>query len=40
MQPLLTPDQVAKAVVDIAGDPGSASEYLVSGAGARPVGRS
>lgn len=37
MQPILTPDQVAKAVLDLAGDPGSAPEYLLSGAGMRPV---
>lgn len=39
LRPHLTPDQVAKAVLDVAGDPGSASEYLVSGVGARPVGQ-
>jgi NAD(P)-dependent dehydrogenase (short-subunit alcohol dehydrogenase family) len=38
LQPILTPDQVAKAVLDVAGDPGSAAEYVVSGAGLRPVG--
>jgi NAD(P)-dependent dehydrogenase (short-subunit alcohol dehydrogenase family) len=38
LQPILTPDQVAKAVLEITGDPGSAPEYLVSGAGLRPVG--
>ena len=38
MQPILTPDQVAKAVLDVAGDPGSAPEYVVGGAGLRPVG--
>ncbi|WP_188187788.1 SDR family oxidoreductase [Nonomuraea sp. SYSU D8015] len=37
LRPILTPDQVAKAVVEIAGDPGSAPEYLVGGAGLRPV---
>jgi NAD(P)-dependent dehydrogenase (short-subunit alcohol dehydrogenase family) len=37
MQPILTPDQVAKAVVELAGDPGSAPEYQVSGAGLRPL---
>jgi NAD(P)-dependent dehydrogenase (short-subunit alcohol dehydrogenase family) len=37
LQPTLSPDQVAKAVVELAGDPGSAPEYLVSGAGLRPV---
>jgi NAD(P)-dependent dehydrogenase (short-subunit alcohol dehydrogenase family) len=38
LQPILTSDQVAKAVVDVAGDPASAPEYVVSGAGLRPVG--
>jgi NAD(P)-dependent dehydrogenase (short-subunit alcohol dehydrogenase family) len=38
LQPVLTPDQVAKAVVDLAGDPDSAPEYQVSGAGIRPLG--
>jgi hypothetical protein len=38
LQPILTPDQVAKAVLDVAGDPGSAPEYVVGGAGLRPVG--
>ncbi|MGC5009661.1 SDR family oxidoreductase [Streptosporangium sp. DT93] len=38
MQPILTPEQVAKAVVELAGDPGGAPEYLVSGTGLRPVG--
>jgi NAD(P)-dependent dehydrogenase (short-subunit alcohol dehydrogenase family) len=40
LQPILTPDQVAKAVVevvDLAADPSSAPEYQVSGAGLRPV---
>jgi NAD(P)-dependent dehydrogenase (short-subunit alcohol dehydrogenase family) len=37
LQPILTPDQVAKAVVDIAADPSSAAEYLVGGAGLRPI---
>jgi len=37
LQPVLTPDQVAKAVMDIAGDPASAPEYLISSAGMRPV---
>jgi NAD(P)-dependent dehydrogenase (short-subunit alcohol dehydrogenase family) len=37
LQPILTPDQVAKAVAELAGDPRSAPEYLVSGAGLRPV---
>jgi NAD(P)-dependent dehydrogenase (short-subunit alcohol dehydrogenase family) len=38
LQPVLTADQVAEAVVDVAGDPESAPEYVVSGAGLRPVG--
>jgi NAD(P)-dependent dehydrogenase (short-subunit alcohol dehydrogenase family) len=38
MQPVLTPELVAKAVVEIAADPQSAPEYLVNGAGLRPVG--
>jgi NAD(P)-dependent dehydrogenase (short-subunit alcohol dehydrogenase family) len=37
LQPILTPDQVAKAVAEIAGDPGSAPEYTVGGAGLRPL---
>ncbi|MEU8798504.1 SDR family oxidoreductase [Spirillospora sp. NPDC048819] len=38
LQPVLTPDQVAKAVVELAADPASAPEYLVTGAGPHPVG--
>ncbi|MEU0968262.1 SDR family oxidoreductase [Streptomyces sp. NPDC005917] len=38
LQPILTADQVAKAVMEIAGDPGAGPEYQVSGAGLRPVG--
>ena len=38
LQPILTPDQVAKAVVEIAADPDSAAEYQLSGAGLRPFG--
>ncbi|HET6501734.1 MAG TPA: SDR family oxidoreductase [Amycolatopsis sp.] len=37
LQPILTPDQVAKAVVELAGDPAGAPEYQVSGAGLRPI---
>jgi NAD(P)-dependent dehydrogenase (short-subunit alcohol dehydrogenase family) len=37
LQPLLSADQVAAAVLTVAGDPDSAPEYLVSGAGLRPV---
>ncbi|SDK45262.1 SDR family oxidoreductase [Nonomuraea jiangxiensis] len=33
LRPILTPEQVAKAVVEIAMDAGGAPEYLVSGAG-------
>ncbi|MFC5910131.1 SDR family oxidoreductase [Streptacidiphilus monticola] len=33
LQPVLTPDQVAKAVLQLAADPDSAPEYRVSGAG-------
>ena len=38
LQPVLTPEQVAKAVTDLASDPGSAPEYRISGAGLRPLG--
>lgn len=38
LQPVLAPDQVAAAVVAVAGDPGSAPEYLVSGTGYRALG--
>jgi NAD(P)-dependent dehydrogenase (short-subunit alcohol dehydrogenase family) len=37
LRPILTPDEVAKAVVEIAGDPGSEPEYLIGGAGLRPL---
>nr|MBA3906839.1 SDR family oxidoreductase [Pseudonocardiales bacterium] len=37
LQPILTPDQVAKAVVEIASDSDSAPEYQVSGTGLRPI---
>jgi NAD(P)-dependent dehydrogenase (short-subunit alcohol dehydrogenase family) len=37
LQPILTPDQVGKAVVDIATDPDSAAEYQVGGAGLNPI---
>ncbi len=33
----LTPEQVAKVVLDVAGDHGSAPEYQVSAEGARPI---
>jgi NAD(P)-dependent dehydrogenase (short-subunit alcohol dehydrogenase family) len=38
LQPILTPDQVAKSVLQVAGDPDSGPEYLISGAGLRPIG--
>jgi NAD(P)-dependent dehydrogenase (short-subunit alcohol dehydrogenase family) len=38
LQPILTPDQVAKAVVELAGDAESGADYQVSGAGLRPIG--
>jgi NAD(P)-dependent dehydrogenase (short-subunit alcohol dehydrogenase family) len=38
MAPVLTPEMVAKAVLEVAGDPGSAPEHLVAGTGLRPVG--
>ncbi|MFE3194633.1 SDR family oxidoreductase [Nocardia sp. NPDC059240] len=38
MGPVLTPEQVGKAVVELAGDPDSAAEYLVSGAGLQQLG--
>lgn len=37
LQPILTPDQVGKAVVTIATDPGSAAEYRLGGAGLSPI---
>ncbi|HEY1973797.1 MAG TPA: SDR family oxidoreductase [Pseudonocardia sp.] len=37
LQPILTPEQVAKAVVQLASDPDSASEYQLSGAGIKPL---
>jgi NAD(P)-dependent dehydrogenase (short-subunit alcohol dehydrogenase family) len=37
LQPILTPDLVAKAVMDIAGNPGGAPEYQVGGSGPRPI---
>ena len=38
LQPILTPEQVAKAVTEIVGDPESGPEYQVSGAGLQPMG--
>ena len=37
LEPVLTPEQVAKAVVEIASDPDSAAEYQVSGTGTAPL---
>ncbi|HEY3610035.1 MAG TPA: SDR family oxidoreductase [Pseudonocardiaceae bacterium] len=37
-QPILTPDQVAKAVMELAADPAGAPEYQVDGTGLRPIG--
>ncbi len=37
LQPVLTPEQVAKAVTEVVADPDSAAEYQVSGAGMRPI---
>jgi NAD(P)-dependent dehydrogenase (short-subunit alcohol dehydrogenase family) len=37
MQPILTAEQVAKAVLELSGDPDSAPEYLVGAAGLRQV---
>lgn len=37
LAPVLTPDQVAKAVMDVAADPASAPEYQVSGTGLHPI---
>ena len=36
-QPVLAPAQVAQAVLDLAGDPGSAPEYLLTGSGNRAL---
>lgn len=38
LQPILTAEQVAKAVLELALDPAPAAEYQVSGAGLRPLG--
>ncbi|HEU5469860.1 MAG TPA: SDR family oxidoreductase [Actinophytocola sp.] len=37
LRPILTPDQVAKAVLSIAADSGSGPEYQINGTGLRPV---
>lgn len=38
LAPVLTADQVARAVVDVATDPACGAEYLVTGTGLSPVG--
>ena len=38
LQPILTAEQVAKAVLELASDPAPAAEYQVSGAGLRTLG--
>jgi NAD(P)-dependent dehydrogenase (short-subunit alcohol dehydrogenase family) len=38
LQPIVTAAAVARAVIEVAGNPGSAGEYLLSGVGLRPVG--
>jgi NADP-dependent 3-hydroxy acid dehydrogenase YdfG len=37
LAPILTPEQVAKAVTEIVGDPAGGPEYQVSGAGLQPI---
>lgn len=37
LQPILTPDMVAKAVLTLAAEPDSAAEYQVSGSGIKPI---
>jgi NAD(P)-dependent dehydrogenase (short-subunit alcohol dehydrogenase family) len=38
LQPILTPEQVAKWVVDLAGEPDGSAEYELTGVGAHPIG--
>lgn len=38
LQPVLTPEQVARSVVDLAGDPDGAAEYELTGSGPHPLG--
>lgn len=38
MQPVLTPDQVARSVVDLAGDPDGGAEYELTAAGPQLIG--
>jgi NAD(P)-dependent dehydrogenase (short-subunit alcohol dehydrogenase family) len=37
LKPVLTPQQVAQAVLELAADPATAPEYQLSGAGRRPI---
>lgn len=37
LEPVLTPDQVAKAVLELAADAGTAAEYQISGTGLHPM---
>jgi len=37
LQPILTPDQLAKTVTELAADTGSGREYLLTGSGPRPL---
>ncbi len=37
MRPILTAEQVARAVVDLAHDPGSAAEYRITASGPHPI---
>lgn len=37
LEPVLTAEQVAQAVLQVADDPGSAAEYRATGAGAAPL---
>ncbi|WP_042413618.1 SDR family oxidoreductase [Streptacidiphilus anmyonensis] len=39
LEPVLTPELVAKAVLQVATDPSSAAEYVVAGAGLKPLDR-
>lgn len=38
LRPVLTPELVAKAVMEVAADPASAAEYQIGGAGLSPIG--
>lgn len=37
LQPILTPDHVAQAVIKLVSDPGTRPEHLLTGAGLRPI---